>query len=381
MNLFSKEPSKEKRVHRTLFSDCSSLLNFRIALLTLDFPPRIGGVQQYLFEMSRRIGRHCRLTVVLPRDNRPLFNEEPFQLISVPTSAPWHFARVLAMLRPHITVVGHAHPRLLLAAALLSRGRYIALTYGNDFEAAQSRWHAPVFNRLLAGAHPLVTISRANAQRLQALGLPTPVIVPPGTNPERFRPAATPHSEPPILLTVCRLTPRKGVDTVLQALPRLLEIAPCLQYWVVGDGPARAALERLAQDLQVTHAVRFFGYVSDSALPALYRRASIFVMPTRIEHEAGSVEGFGIVYLEASASGLPVVAARSGGAVEAVREGETGLLAPPNDPTALARALERLINNAVVRQRLGRAGRRWVESEMNWDRAARQFLTIMRGAL
>ena len=202
----------------------SSSPRLRVALLTLDFPPRVGGMQQYLFEISRRIGRRCSLTVLHPDGNPSLFSEEPFQLVAFGqnrtgrfpvdgNSRPslgaavltsWRIARALAALRPHITVVGHAHPRLLLPAAM-SRGRYLALAYGNDFEAAQLRWHAPIFNRLLAGARPLVTISHANAQRLQKLGLPCPEVLRPGTDPDRFTPPSSPPSGPPILLTVARL--------------------------------------------------------------------------------------------------------------------------------------------------------------------------------
>ena len=174
---------------------------------------------------------------------------------------------------------------------------------------------------------------------------------------------------------------RKGIDTVLKALPPLLDQTPGLQYWIVGTGPARSSLEQLAQELQLVHAVRFMDSISVSELPAVYQEATIFVMTSRTEYHAGSVEGFGIVYLEASASGLPVVAARSGGAAEAVIENETGLLVPPDDPQALAQALTRLLNDAALRQRLGSAGRRWVENEMNWDRVGRQFMSIIESAL
>ena len=352
----------------------------KIALLTLDFPPSLGGVQQYLYELCRRIGSHCCLTVIVPRGNPSLFHREPFRIWPVQSSKPWHFARVLMTLRPQITIVGHAHPRLLLPAAL-SRGRYIALAYGNDFEAAQLRWHAPAFNRLLAGAQPLVTISSANAQRLQALGLPSPELLLPGTDPEKFTPPISPPSGPPILLTVARLVPRKGIDTVLKSLPPILDRVPDLQYWIVGNGPTRAALGQQAQELGLMHAVRFMDEVSDSDLPDIYRRATIFVMPARADYHAGSVEGFGIVYLEAGASGLPVVAANSGGAAEAVIENETGLLVPPDDPPALTQALLRLLDDPALRQQMGRAGRRWVEREMNWDRAGRQMISIIERAL
>ena len=371
-----------------------------IALLTLEFPPRIGGMQQYLFQLCRRLGYECDLTVVHPTGDPSQFIAEPYQLVSFAKDGSghsssrtqssntlgsglgmiWRLARQLAKTRPHLTIVGHAHPRLLLPAAM-RRERYIALAYGNDFEAAQLRWHAPFFNRLLARAHGLVTISHANAQRLQDLGLPAPEILYPGTHPDRFVPPASPPKGPPVLLTVARLVHRKGIDTVLQAIHPLLDRSPDLQYWIVGNGPARKSLEQQAQELGLTHAVRFMDSVSDSELPDIYRRATVFVMPSRADYHAGSVEGFGIVYLEASASGLPVVAARSGGAAEAVLENETGLLVPPDDPQTLAHALLRLLNDPALRQRMGRAGRRWVENEMNWDRVGRQFLSIIERAL
>lgn len=357
----------------------------RIALLTLDFPPSIGGVQQYLFELSRRIGILYDLTVVRPRAGSAQFRTEPFRVLPVPTATPWHFARALATTRPHLTIVGHAHPRLLLPAALLRMGRYIALAHGNDFEAAQWKWHSRIFNRLLAGASPLVTNSNANARRLQELGLPAPEVVLPAADPKRFTPPQAARPGPPVLLTVARLVSRKGIDTVLRALPPLLDLEPRLEYWIVGNGQARPELEKLARDLQIVSAVRFLSKegdpVSDSELPDIYRRASIFVLPAREEFHSAetspSVEGFGIAFLEASATGLPVVAGRSRGATEAVREGETGLLVPPDDPAALTRALSRLLSDAGFCQRLGRAGRRWVEDEMNWDRAGQQFISIM----
>lgn len=351
-----------------------------IALLTMDFPPSVGGVQQYLFELSRRIGRSCHLTIVVPNGNPIHISEEPFHFESVPSATPFHLARALASLRPQLTIVGHAHPRMLLPAAILRRP-YIAIAYGNDFEAAQVRWHAPIFNRLLASADSLVTISRANAQRLRELGMPTSEILYPGTDPERFMPPILPPAGPPVLLTVARLVPRKGIDTVLRTLPSLLNRHPKLQYWIVGDGPARASLAQLAMELGLLHAVQFKDSVSDAELPEVYRKATIFVMPSRSDYCAASVEGFGIVYLEASASGLPVVAARSGGAAEAVIEDETGLVVPPDDSLALTQALVRLLEDPDLRQRMGRAGRRWVETEMNWDRVGRQFLSIIDRAL
>ncbi len=360
----------------------------RVVLLTMDFPPTIGGVERYLFELSRRIGHHYRLTVAVPHGDPSLFQGEPFSLVSLPSSMPWHYARVLATLRPHITVVGHAHPRMLLPAAILSKRRFVVLTHYNDFEIAQMRWHAPFFNRLLARAQPLVTVSRNSARRLKCLGMTAPEIVYPGVDPNSFSPSETSLSKQPVLLTVSRLVPRKGHSAVIAALPSLLKSVPNLQYWIVGDGPERGRLEGLVRTLEVAHAVRFLGNVSHDELsggiprlPELYRRASIFVMPAQVDFESRQGEGFPLVYLEASASGLPVVAARSGGAAEAVIENETGLLVPPDDPAALGQALQRLLDDAQMRQEMGRAGRRWVEREMNWDRVGCQFMSIIDRAL
>lgn len=351
-------------------------LRMRITLLTLDFPPATGGVQQYLYEVACRLGKHHDVIVVTPAGG-PLPLDLSFHRLLLPTASLRLFVQTLRALRPDQVLVGHAHPRLLLPAALIAWGCYVTLTHGNDYLAAQKQWHRPLFNRLMGASRLLITSSQANAARLRNLGLPDPVVIWPGTDPTRFYPPASPPPPPLTLLTVGRIVPRKGVDTVLHTLPTLLQVFPDLRYRVVGDGPDRERLERLACDLGLAHAVEFLGHVPDKALPDIYRQAHVFTMPAREEAEATSMEGFGIVYLEASSSGLPVVAGLSGGVAEAVRNGETGLLVPPNDPEALAQALLRLFRDPELRQQMGTAGRRWVEEEMNWDRTAQQIREVL----
>lgn len=194
MNRFSKKQSSEPRPDNAgTFDESSSSQRWRarVALLTMDFPPSTGGVQKYLLELSRRVGSHYDLTVAVPQGDASLFQEEPFSLVSLPSSLPWHFAKVLATLRPDITVVGHAHPRMLLPAAILSKGRFIVLAHYSDFEVAQLRWHAPIFNHLLACARPLVTVSQNSARRLKHIGLTAPEIVFPGVDPHSFVPSET----------------------------------------------------------------------------------------------------------------------------------------------------------------------------------------------
>ena len=347
-----------------------------IALLTLSFPPQTGGVQTYLSQICRRMARQHEISVVTPvpydsavPDNFRRISPRPTNLIG--------FSRALRQLGPDRIVVGHAHPQLLLPAALHRRAPYMAIAYGNDYLAAQVRWHRHFFNRLLSRAHPLVTITKDNAQRLSRIGAGEAQIVYPGANPTHFRPGDWSPERARILLTVSRLVPRKGIDTVLQALPALRRRYPDIAYWIAGSGPDRGRLETLVTALQLDESVRFLGRVPDAELPDLYRRAGIFVMPVREEEGGKSVEGFGIVYLEASASGLPVVAGRSGGASEAVRHGETGLVVEPQ-PHTVASALAHLLDDPELCVSLGEAGRRRVEAEMHWDRAARDIQEALR---
>lgn len=343
----------------------------RLAILTLSFPPQTGGVQAFLYETARRWTGSHEVIIVTPVAGR---EDEPFRRVVIPAGTIPHFYRALKQLKPGRVLVGHTHPQLLLPAWW--NGHFSAIAYGNDYLAAQKQWHKPLFNWLLKQAKPLITITHANADRIERLGLPRPEIVYPGTDPTLFTPASQPNDQL-ILLSLSRLVPRKGIDTVLQALPSLLTHFPNLRYHIGGSGPDRPRLERLTADLNLQHAVRFLGRVPDADLPYVYRQASVFVMPVREEADGASIEGFGIVYLEASASGLPVIAGQSGGAVEAVKQEETGYLVPPNDPQALVETLMPLLSDPTLRERLGRSGRVWVEQEMNWDNTARQLLTLI----
>lgn len=343
----------------------------RIALLTMSYPPQTGGVQTYLAEIFRRIALQHTVTVITPvKADNPRSKSLSF-LNPTPANLLGYF-RAIQSVRPDRVVVGHAHPQLLLPAALNRNQDYLALTYGNDYLAAQRRWHGPLFNRLLSRARPLVTITCSNARRLEEFGAGKAQVIYPGTDPARFFPTGFRKSSSMVLLTVGRLVPRKGIDTNLQALPDVCRAFPNVSYHIAGVGPDESRLKALVGDLGLKNKVHFLGRVPDDKLPALYQNSHIFVMPVREEVQSASVEGFGIVYLEASASGLPVIAGRSGGAVEAVRDGETGFVVEPN-AGAVATKLMTLLGDESLRRRLGAAGRRWVESEMNWDRAASQM--------
>jgi phosphatidylinositol alpha-1,6-mannosyltransferase len=146
-----------------------------------------------------------------------------------------------------------------------------------------------------------------------------------------------------------------------------------VSYVIVGDGPRREALQDLAKALEVAGRVHFAGEVPEDELPAWYQLCDVFVMPTQdLRGDPG--EGFGLVYLEANAAGRPVVGTAACGVPDAVADGVSGLLVPPQDLPALLEALCRLLGDADLRARLGEAGRRRVLEEFTWERTAAEFL-------
>jgi phosphatidylinositol alpha-1,6-mannosyltransferase len=272
---------------------------------------------------------------------------------------------------------------------------YGVFTYGAellllDQKLRRSRFKHWTGRQLLEGASVFVAISQWTADYtrriLSELGLArqadTVRVVPLGTDPEQFQPGvSTTHirrtyglAGGPWILTVARLDWHKGFDTVIRALPAVRAIHPNVRYAIAGVGEARPYLERLVADLQLADAVRFLGFVPETDLPALYNAADVFALVSRRYDLL--VEGFGIAVMEASASGVPVLAGREAGLIDAVRDGETGLLVDPYCPAAVAEALNRLLADAALRKRLGAAGRRAVETYFNWDRVVRDIEDI-----
>jgi phosphatidyl-myo-inositol dimannoside synthase len=270
-------------------------------------------------------------------------------------------------------VVVHGTELLLLdhkiRASRFKRWTAGGLVAGAAVLAANSSWTAGVARRLyeLLGRPDL-------AARVQ--------LVPLGTEPRQFRPGL--DTGPlrrkygldggPWLLTVARLEWHKGIDTVIRALPAVRAAHPGTRYAVAGVGPRRAELDRIAGEAGIRHAVEFLGFVPDDDLPALYNAADLYVGVSRY-HDL-LVEGFGISLVEASASGVAVVGGRSGGVPDAVRDGETGILVDPENPEAVAAGISRLLGDDALRERMGAAGRRAVETYYNWDRVSRDLMRI-----
>jgi phosphatidylinositol alpha-1,6-mannosyltransferase len=168
-------------------------------------------------------------------------------------------------------------------------------------------------------------------------------------------------------MTVARLVPRKGIDSVLRALQVLLSRFPTLTYAIVGDGPDRARLMALSDSLGVSAHVRFSSRVGHD-LVDYYNACDLFVMPAR--EETGDIEGFGLVFLEAGACEKPVIGARAGGVVDAIIDGVTGLLVAPDDITALAHAIDSCLSDPASARAMGHAARERILRECSWAQAA-----------
>lgn len=265
---------------------------------------------------------------------------------------------------------------------------FIVYAHGNEILAAQNTaWKRPV--QALRAAQCVIANSRFTAQLLARCGVAEVRIrvVHPGCDAMAFRPLAGaqrlrdqlfPRANVTwALLTVANLVERKGHDMVIKALARLAASLPGLGYVIVGAGPHQASLENLAAQSGITDRVAFAGLVPDERLPEYYAACDAFIMPSRMRPEHDDVEGFGIVFIEASACSRPIIAGRSGGIEDAVVDGVTGLLVQPEDVEEVAGAIARLASNPELARKFGQQGRARVLREFTWDQVGTKILGIM----
>jgi phosphatidylinositol alpha-1,6-mannosyltransferase len=245
--------------------------------------------------------------------------------------------------------------------------------------------------RVLRGAAGVIAAGEYPAAAcVRTAGRPLPhIVIPPGVDPQRFRPIdarergavrRTYRLDPnrPLIVGLSRLVPRKGFDILIQALAGLDD---SVQLAIGGSGRDERRLMDLAVSHQVHPRVRFLGRVPDAELAPLYASADVFSMPCRDRWGGLEAEGFGIVFVEASACGVPSVAGRSGGSHEAVVDGETGFVVEPRDVDSVRDALARLLGDDTLRAHMGAAARDRAVRELSYDVLVSKLLPLTRGDL
>ncbi|WP_172384080.1 glycosyltransferase family 4 protein [Streptomyces sp. MNP-20] len=375
-------------------------------IVTNDFPPRPGGIQAFLHNMALRLDP-AELVVYASTWKRgregaeatAAFDaEQPFTVVRDRTTmllpTPRVTQRAVSLLREHgCTSVwfGAAAPLGLMAPALRKAGarRLVATTHGHEAGWAQLPASRQLLRRIGESTDTLTYLGEYTRSRIAAALTPAAaarmVQLPPGVDEKTFHPgsggaavrARLGLTDRPVVVCVSRLVPRKGQDTLILAMPRILAAEPDAVLLIVGGGPYEKELRKLAAETRVADSVVFTGAVPWAELPAHYGAGDVFAMPCRTRRGGLDVEGLGIVYLEASATGLPVVAGDSGGAPDAVLDGETGWVVRGGSPEAAAERILPLLGDAELRRRMGERGRAWVEERWRWDLLAERLRDLL----
>jgi phosphatidylinositol alpha-1,6-mannosyltransferase len=378
----------------------------RVLLVTNDFPPRRGGIQSYLqaFVGELVAGGGHTLTVYAPKwKGAAEFDDQAracdYSVVRHPGTlmlpVPAVANRMKKLIeRDGIDTVwfGAAAPLALMAPVAREAGaeRVVASTHGHEVGWSMLPVARTALRRIGTDTDVVTYVSRYTRNRFASAFGPRAALehVPPGVDIDRFVPDEVARAEMraryglggrPVVVCVSRLVPRKGQDMLIRAMPAIRQRVAGAALVIVGGGPYRTSLRRLAHSFGVAEHVVFTDGVPGEELAAHHAMADVFAMPCRTRGAGLDVEGFGIVYLEASACGVPVVAGRSGGAPETVRDGETGRVVDGWDVGAIAASVGDLLADPDRAARMGAAGRRWVVDNWQWRTQADRLGALLSG--
>jgi phosphatidylinositol alpha-1,6-mannosyltransferase len=375
----------------------------RLLLLSSEFPPGPGGIGAHAYQLARhltRLGWAVRVLTIQPyvstAESDAFNRRQPFAVTRLPErdgGGLWWAARLRAVVAaartdsPSILVATGRRALWMAAAVRALYGRpWVAIGHGSEF-LGRSPAAAALTRRALASAAAVVAVSDYTAGLIRAAGRPRRlVVIPNAADGERFRPGldtARLRREwgidgGHVLLTVGQVSERKAQDVVIRALPRVLAAYPDTTYVMAGLPRRQPEFAALAGELGVAGRVRFIGVTPDADLPAAYNLADLFALVSR--RTSDDVEGYGIAVQEAALCEVPAVVSRGCGLTEAIREGVTGLSAPPDDPEATAEAILSLLGDESRRRSMGQEARRlaleatWSERVADYDRLLREIL-------
>ena len=376
--------------------------------------PHKGGSFIWMHEVCRRIGN----TTVLTRKTEGCPKQEMVEGIDVRRVRleRWSFLRPESLLiYTGLTVQMLLHslrirPGVIIAACVLPEGLVaniigkifgiptLILAHGEEITTWGRTSHLTSRRQITSSlkqyflwgtykkADQIVANSEFTQQLLISGGVsPDKVaVVHPGTDPQRFTPrpknkkllAQWKLEGRKVLLSIGRLTRRKGQDMVIRALPTILQAIPEAVYLIVGTGDYETELKKMVCSLGLDSHARFLEEVADEFLPEIYNLADVFLMPNRVL-TGNDVEGFGIVFLEAGASAIPVIGGQSGGVPDAIIDGETGILVDGNSPIDIAKAAIRILQNHHLAEQMGQAARTRVCEKLTWDHSAEKIRNLL----
>ena len=364
----------------------------RHLLVTNDYPPKVGGIQSYLWEIYRRLPQDKVVIYTTPHPDSESFDQKQThkiirskQRVLLPTRQVANQIRSLAEVENiDFIMYDPAVPIGIL-------GPKIGIPYGVILHGAEVTipGRVPIARSLIANVlqHAKLVVTAGDYSTKEAIraakqNLPV-CVIPPGVDIDRFKPLDKQarstirerfnfKDDDEVILTLSRLVPRKGMDVLISATSELVKTRPRVHLLIAGTGRDLRRLKALAQSTNAP--VTFLGFVSDDQVAELYGMADVFGMICRVRWGGLEQEGFGIVFLEAAACGVPQIAGRSGGADEAVLEGETGFVVDnPTDSNAVKQALEKLLTDSETRQEMGRNSRARAEKEFSYDYLAIKY--------
>jgi phosphatidylinositol alpha-1,6-mannosyltransferase len=376
----------------------------KIVILAGDFPPVEGGISIYLQTLARLlssdevvvIGLHTPGSSVLDKKQDFRIKRLPIPERWGPQSkqfkflAPFYFWELIKESNIDYIICGQAHHSLVIPAWLNKKIWGIpfgVIAHGTDICSIQAHFYKRKINSLLRSAQAIFANSRKTAEVVEKTGVQPAIIhiINPMVDmtmqigegfPNNIRQTLYLEGEK-CLLTVCRLVERKGVDTVIRAMPEILRKVPEAHYIIVGSGVYELELKKLTQTLGLESHIIFVGYIAHEDLSPFYTMCDVFVMTSRDIPGKPQTEGFGLVYLEANLFGKPVVASRSGGIADAVLDGQTGSMVDPDNPSETAAAVVKLLTDKSLARQLGETGRKRVLNEFSGQSAVKKIREIM----
>jgi len=370
----------------------------KVCMITPTFFPRRGGAEVGIYELSRRLLELAHeVTVITPefdhmKDRENIDGIEVYRfpsLLKFPASIPQnviHFYVLLKRIKPDVVNMHYMLPTGIGAAIVCKTLHTPAVlsVIGQDIYDPihpTRRIYYPLMKWIMSNVKRITCISSFVMQRAIELGAPPSrtEVVPFGVDVDMFNPQISGKcirekyglADEPIVLAVQRLSPRKAVEYLIQAVPHVLEKVPETTFLIVDGGQRLRRLKDLAEELKVKDRIVFVGSAPRSALPKYYAAADIFVLHSRFE-------ALGLVLLEAMSSGKPVVTTRVGGTTDIVEPGKTGFLVEPKNPIELARAITTLLKNKQLRNKMGDEARKKVTKYFSWESVTHKMLKIYK---